>query len=283
MMGGAKYERILLLLLLLSPSILFGAYYLSTSLPPAGGARHIGMTTADQGWSVNLTVRYSPYFITGQQVPIDLTLKLQVTNPNVTIGVGYIGVEFREPLKINSTSGVVSEWSVLSSALRPVRQNYASPGLISRTISLVATYPPTRSLLDLFAPSDKVAINGIANFTVYQTSGNATTTTLLTISELDSQTFYQTQLSTIISASSWLVYQLLTALLVSAVYIQTRPASTSSVDRTYVSRLETYKLERSLAHLDELLKAGKVSESSYSELKQDYEKELTRVKAADRG
>jgi hypothetical protein len=41
-------------------------------------------------------------------------LKLQVSSPNVTIGVSSVGLEVREPLKVDSTTGAVNEWRVLS-------------------------------------------------------------------------------------------------------------------------------------------------------------------------
>jgi hypothetical protein len=118
--------------------------------------------------------------------------------------------------------------------------------------------------------------------TVYQSSGNTTTASPVMISLLDGQAFYQTQLSTIVSSSSWVVYQLLAGLLISVIYLVTRPQTMNQVDGAYAHKLESYRLERSLVHLDELLKSGKMSQKTYDQLKLSYEGELARAREVDK-
>ncbi len=282
MKGGARYKDAALLLLLLSPTIFFGVYYISNALPSANGAKHLGLTTSDQGWSANLTLSHSPYFVTGQQVPVELSIRFQVSNPNVTLAIASVGVEIREPVKIDSTTGIVSAWRVLSSTQSSVRQNYTSPGSLSRVVSLPATYPPSSSVMDPFGFASRVAVNGIANLTVYQSSGNSTVSNPVVISVIDGQIFYQTQLSTIISSSSWFVYQLLAALLASVLYFRTRPLPVNSIDSAYKQRLQSYKLERTLLELEELRKSGKINESAYNGIKEGFEKELALARTTEK-
>jgi uncharacterized membrane protein len=279
MMRWAKYRRAALLLLLLLPSIFFGVYSVSNSLSSSNQHR-VTMTTSGQGWNLNLTAVHPSYFFTSQRVPVTVNLRLQVTSPNFKIWVNNVGVELREPLKINSTSGIVSTWNTLSSGKAQIKANYTSAQALSNQISLVATYPPSSSPFDPFVPASRVAINALANVTVYQSSGNLTTATPIVMSVLDGQTFYQTQLSTIASTSSWLVYQLVAALVVSVILVLTRPPAASATDRAYSFDLESYKRERSIARLEELMKSGAMSESSYGKLREKYEKEMKAAQAA---
>lgn len=282
MKGGVSYKGAALLLLLLSPSIFFGGFYVSNTLSASNGVKHLGLTASDLGWSANLTLSHSVYFVTGEQIPVELNMRFQVSNPNVTLLIGSVGVEIREPVKVDPTTGIVSAWRVLSSTQSSVRQNFSAAGGLSRVVSLPAKYPPSSGILDSFGIASRVAINGIANLTIYQSGGNSTVSSPVVISLIDGQTFYQTQLSTIISSSSWLVYQLLAALVASVLYIRTRPLPVSTIDKAYRLRLESYKLERSLLQLEELHKAGRVNENAYNGIKESYEKELALVRSTEK-
>lgn len=268
-----KYRFAILTLLLLVPSIWFGAVYAANSISSARGTDRYSLTS-DEGWSVDFTASHLSYFIAGQQIPLNLSLKLIVSNPNVTIGVDDVRAEVRDPSRVNSTTGAVEGWRTLSYVQTAVGTNYTATGKLSKVIGVVAVYPPSSSFFDPFVPSMKIALNGVVDFTVYQSDGNMTTASPQSISLLDSQGFYQTQLSTVMSPSSWMVYQLSTAVLVLVAYIRIRPAEMNPAETTYAVQVQSYRIQRKLANLEELMKSHKISESRYRELKQEYEKEL---------
>jgi len=160
-----------------------------------------------------------------------------------------------------------------------IGKNYTTSNQLSRVINVVAAYPPSSSFFDSLSPSGKIAVNGIVDFTVYQTEGSATVANPQSISLLDDATVYQTQLSTIRSASSWVVYQLSAALVVSVVYLRTRQTGMNPADTPYAFQMQSYRIQRKLANLEELMKSRKISEGRYNELKQQYEKELAQMRA----
>jgi hypothetical protein len=76
------------------------------------------------------------------------------------------------------------------------------------------------------------------------------------------------------------VYQLLAALLVSSFYLRTRSVVTDNIEKKYSIQLDTFRIQRALAKLDDLKSLGRMAESGYTALKMKYDKELAQLKDA---
>lgn len=267
---GHRY--LILVLILLAPSVWFASEYAVNS---SSGDRTVNSiaTTPGPDWNVTMSVENPSYFLTGQQVPVNLLITVAILNPNVTIGLNTLSVELREPLKVNPTTGVVETWRTLSSSQGGIFSNYTTSSTVSKVVEVTGTYPPSANPIDSFTPSSRLALNGVLNYTVFQASENVTSASPQLISLVDDQAFYRTQLSTVESVSSWISYQLSTALLVSLIYIRTRPREIGTAERTYALGLDSYKIERTLAHLGELRNSGRLSDTKYGELKKDHSKD----------
>jgi hypothetical protein len=274
-----KHKRAFLLLLLFSPSIVFALDYLPNSLP-SNSTRHYSAVASDQGYSVTMGVDYPSYVAAGQQVPVSLTLKMNFSSPYTAVSVDGARAELWYPSKINGTTNVVEQWQTLSSMTTQPAKNYTAPGSFSSVINMVATSPPSSSPLDLFIPATKFSINGASDLTLYATDANSgSSTNHVSVSLLDGQTTYQTQLPLMRSTTALFVYQLLAALLVSSFYLRTRSAVTGSIEKKYSIQLDSFRIQRSLAKLDDLKGLGRMAESGYAALKQKYDKELAQLKA----
>ncbi len=281
-----KHRRLLLLLLLLSPSILFGADYVVNSVAYPNRTVHLTATSSDPNYNVTMAMSYPSYIVTGQQVNVNLTLKLGFSSPYNSIGIDGVTAELRDPSRINRTTNVVEEWQTLSSRTTPVATNYTSSGTFTRTISVPATNPPSGNPLDLFVPTTKVAVNGASDLTLYSTApDNTTAASAVSLSYLDGQTIYQTQLSAMRSTTSLFLYQLIAALLVSLFFLRMRSITAASVgpgERGYSAKLENFMLQRNLAQVENLRNSGRINESGYKELKQKYEEKLSRLKTDEK-
>src|SRR6266849_2215347 len=171
-----KHKRAFLLLILFSPSILFALDYLPNSLP-SNSTRHYSAVASDQGYAITMAVDYPSYVAAGQQVPVSLTLKMNFSSPFIAISVDDARAELWYPARINGTTNVVEQWQTLSSTNSQPAKNYTAPGSFSSVINMVATSPPSSSLLDLFVPATKFSINGASDLTLYATDANSTAST----------------------------------------------------------------------------------------------------------
>jgi hypothetical protein len=273
-----RHWKPLLLVLVLGPTILFAGSY---AVGSAAGSHSERYTQAPGPWNVNMTINHPSYVVSGQQVVVTLTLGVSAPDSNYSVGVNDMAVELREPTTINSTSNIVTSWAVLGSGRTNVNQNYTGARLV-RVVSVMATMPPTNGALDLLSPTSNVAFNGVVDFTVYQKERNVTSASPQSISLIDSVTYYRSQLSTIASTSSWVTYQLLAALAGLAIFVRYRPLSLGVAVDTYTLGLQSYRAERALSRLDEMLKSGMVGKQRYEELKQGFAKELDRLRGESR-
>jgi len=274
-----RHKRAILVLLMFSPSILFALDYLPNSLP-SNSTKHYSAVATDQGYTITMGMDYPSYVATGEHIPVSLTLKINFSSPYTAISVDGAKAELWYPSKINGTTNVVEEWQTLSSTAAQPAQNYTAPGSFSKVIDMVATNPPSSNPLDLFVPATKFAINGGSDLTLYATDANSnvTSTSSVSLSLLDGQTTYQTQLPLMRSTTSLLVYQLLVALLVSSFYLRTRSVVTDNIEKKYSIQLDTFRIQRALAKLDDLKSLGRMAESGYTALKMKYDKELAQLK-----
>lgn len=275
MPSARRHWRAILLLLVLVPSISFVSWY---AVGLASAARTDRYAQEPGDWSVNMTITHPAYLVSGEQVPVTLSIGIKVPNSNFTVGVSDVGVETRQPTTINGTSGVVTSWNNLGSVRVPVNQNFSRPGYVTKVLTVMAVSPPTGGASDLLVPTSAVAFNGFVDLLVYQTSGNVTLVYPQSISLLESVTFYQTELSTIASTSSWLTYQLLASVVGLAVLVRYRPTGFGAPTDSYSTGLKSYRAERALARLEEMLKSGMIGQRRYEELKQGFMKELEKLK-----
>ncbi len=273
-----RYRYALIIIILIAPSAWFAASYFMNN----GGTREFTMTASDVGYSVAFTMRHAAYFLTGEQVPVNLTVKMQLGASYNKAELMDLGVEVRYPAKINSTSGVVHTWRMLSSSQMIIAHNYTGSTSVSKLVRLTMVSPPANGLADSVVPSGSIAINGFADIMLFGSAGNSTLVTPISISLLDGQTVYQAQLSTVGSTNAWLVYELFAALLASLLYGFTIPTTATPAARTYGLELESFRLQKKLEALEELLRSGKINEGRYRELKESYDKELAQVKTIDK-
>jgi hypothetical protein len=275
-----KHKSALLLLLLFSPSIAFALDYLPNALPP-NSLRHYSAIASDQGYTITMGMDYPAYVAAGQQVPVSLTLRMNFSSPYTAVSVDDAKAELWYPSSINGTTNVVEQWQTLSSAGTQPGKNYTAPGSFSSVINVVATSPPSSSPLDLFVPSTKFSINGASDLTLYNSDPNASSpTSHVSLSVLEGQTTYQTQLPLMRSTTALVVYQLLAALLVSSFYLRTRSGVADTFERKYSVQIDTYRIQRSLAKLNDLKSVGRLAESGYAALKEKYDKELAQLKSS---
>ncbi len=221
-------------------------------------------------------VTHPSYVVSGQMAGVTLTVGIQAPNKNFTIGLNDVVVEVRQPLAINETSGVVGSWAVLGSAKLNVNQNFSGTGSMQSALNVGVPLPPSNGPADLFVPASAVAFNGVADITVYQKQGDTTSSSPQSVSLVDSVTYYRTQLSTVASTSAWVTYQLLAGLAVAALIIRTRSPPLGPSVSPYSIELRKFKAERVLARLEEMRRSGKIGQSRYDEMKQDYQNELGR-------
>ncbi|MDE1854270.1 MAG: hypothetical protein KGI38_11075 [Thaumarchaeota archaeon] len=266
-----RHRKPLLILLMLVPSILFASSY-AAGAASGGRTEHFAQSPGD--WSVSVAVSHPSYVVSGEQVAVALTVGVQDSNSNFTIGVNDVGVGVRQPLAINTTSGVVGNWEVLSTSTVKVNQNFSTSDTVQRVIMLGVASPPSNGPADLFVPSGAVAFDGFADITVYQQAGNVTYASPQTVSLIDSVTYYQSQLSTVASASSWVTYQLLAALVVAVLIIRTRPPPLNAAASPYSLEMKRFKAARMLARLGELRKSGRIGQARYDELTAGLRKDL---------
>lgn len=265
-----RHRRLILLLLMLVPTILFGWSYAAGA---TAGTRTEHVVQGPTDWTVSLSVSHPGYVESGQQVPVVVTVGVQTSSSNFTVGVNDVGVEIRQPTAINTTSGIVSSWAVLSSAKVNINQNFTGGGTVQKTLTLNVASPPSNGAADLLVPVASIAFNAVSDITVYQQVGNVTNSTPQSLSLIDSVTFYDRQLSIVASTSSWVTYQLVAALVVAAALITTRPSPMGPAAVTYTSELKKFKTQRTLARLEELRNSGKMSQSRYDELRQQHQKD----------
>jgi len=263
-----------LLLILFAPSVLYFTDYAVSAF--STGATRLSSSASDEGWSVLLQEQYPPYLISGEQIPVNLTLRFQLSDPYTSLRVDGLTAEVRDPIGFNTTTNIVQTWRVLSSGAIHSSANYTSPARISKVIYVSAVYPPTTGYLDPLIPTARIAINGIIDFTLFPAEAPASQR----VSLLDNQVVYLNQLSSIRSSTSLLAYQLLTALIASILFYRGRAVRAQPADATYSRSLEVHRLTMSLAELDELMRAHKISQERYGELKKKYEEELARAEAA---
>jgi len=228
-----------------------------------------------------MTLSHPSYVVSGQQVALTLTIGLKIFNSNISLGVTDVGVEVRQPTVINSTSGVVSSWAVLGSAQLNVNQNFSGSGIVTRAVTVTAAAPSTSGALELLVPTSNVAFNGYVDLNVYQKAGDVTSASPQSVSLLDSVTYYRTQLSTLALTSSWVTYQLLAAVAGLALFVRFRPSYLGVPTDSYSLGLKSFRVERSLAHLDDMLKSGMIGQQRYEELKQGFVKELDRLRGGE--
>ena len=274
----SRYRYTLIIIILIAPSAWFAATYFVDS----SGVKQFAMTASDPSYNVALTMHHPAYFVTGEQVPVNLTVKMQLGGNYTKAELTDMGVEARYPAKINSTSGVVLAWRMLSSAQMMIAHNYTGSTSVSKLIPLTMVSPPANGIADSVVPWGSMAINGFADVTLFGTEGNSSLVTPVSISLLDSQTVYQAQLSTVGSTNAWAVYELLAALLASLLFGFTIPTATTPAAKSYGLELESFRVQKKLEALEELLSSGKISESRYKELKASYDKELAQVKTIDK-
>lgn len=273
----ARYRPFLLILLLLSPSIVFGIDYLANS-GYFGGTKQVSLVSSGDGYNATMLIGYPSYIASGQQVPVTLNLKVNFSSAYTSVGINDMRVEVRNPAHINGTTNVVTEWQTLAFATATIEKNYTSPTTASKTFEVTATNPPSSNPIDLFLPVTKMAVNGVSDITLYSSDGNNVNANPISLSYLDNGTVYQTQLQIMRSVTALVVYQLVAALLVSLLYLRTRVSVTNPVERRYSMDLESFRLNRSLAKLEDFRKLGKIAQNAYEELKQKYENELAQLK-----
>jgi len=263
-----------LLLLLFAPSIVYLADYSVSALLP--GPTRLSGSGSDAGWNLVMQESYPSYLITGEQIPVNLTLTLQLSEPYTSLRVDGLTAEVRDPNGINTTTNIIQTWTTLSFRAVPLGVNFTSPARISRVIYVAAVYPPSTGYLDPLVPTARIAVNGIVDFTLFSPEGS----TSERVSLLDNQTVYVNQLSSMRSSASLLVYQLLTTLIASILFYRSRAVRAQPADAAYSRSLDAYRLTKSLAELDELMRARKIGQERYTELKKKYEEELAKVEAA---
>jgi hypothetical protein len=261
----------ILLLILLVPTILFSSVY---ALGSAYGTSSQRYAPAPGDWSVNMTLTHPGYVIPGQEATMMVKVGVNVPNKNFSLGIGNIAVELRQPLSINSTTGIVGGWAVVSNSFAPIAQNFTGSTSFSRNLTLKIPSLPGSGASDLFIPVNRVAFNAVVFFTVYQQSGGTVTATSQSLSLLDARTFYQTQLSSVVSSSSWLTYQLIAALVFAFLFVRAQPTVSVREQTPYSRTIWRFKRERMLAHLEDLKYKGRIGEQRYSELKDEFKREL---------
>ncbi len=274
----ARYRYVLIIIMLIVVPAGFGASYFVNS----GGVKQFTITASDTGYNLALTMRHPAYFFTGEPVPANLTVRMQFGGDYTKAELKDFGVEVRYPAKINSTTGVVQTWRVLSTSEKTVGFNYTGSTSASKLIQLTMVSPPSNGLGDVFLPSSNVAINGFVDMILFGTDGGNALITPVSISLLDSQTVYQTQLSTVASTNAWLVYELLAALLASQFFAFTKATAATPAARAYGLELESFRVKKKLEALEEFLSSGKMSRDRYGELKESYDKEVAQLKTIDK-
>jgi hypothetical protein len=274
----SRYRYVLIVIILLVPSAWFGAsYFLNNS-----GVKQLTTTATDTNYNIVLTMRHAAYFLTGEQVPVNLTIRAHLGGNYTKMELRDLGVEVRYPAKINATTGVVLTWRTLSTSQMTIAHNYTGTISVSKSIRFSMVSPPANSLVDSVVPSANTAINGFADVTLFGSEGDSSLVTPVGLSLLDGQTVYQAQLSTVGSTNTWLVYELFAALLASLLYGFTIPTAATPAARSYGLELESFRVQKKLEALEELFSSGKISENRYRELKEGYDKELAQVKTIDK-
>jgi hypothetical protein len=274
----SRYRYALIITLLVVPSAAVAASFLMNN----GGTRQFTQTASDTNYNVVLTMRHPAYFLTGEQVSVNLTIKAQLSGDYTKMELRDLGVEVRYPAKINATTGVVQAWRTLSSSQLTIAHNYTGAISVSRSIPFSMVSPPANGLADSIVPSAIMAVNGFADVTLFGSAGDNTLATPVDISLLDSQTVYKAQLSTVGSTNTWLVYQLFAALFASLLYGYTIPTAATPAARSYGLELESFRVQKKTEALEQLFSSGKIGESRYKELKALYDKELAQVKTIDK-
>jgi hypothetical protein len=267
----------MLLVFVLLPSILFAGAY---GAGLASGTRAERYSQPPGSWNLNLTVSHPSYLVSGQQVAVTIRVGVSAPDKNYSVGVNDVVLELRQPTVINTTSNIVTSWSVLGSTQVVVNQNFTGPSTVTKVVTLMATMPPTSGALDLFAPTSEVGFNGVVDLTIYQKSGGAVSASPQSVSLVDSATYYRNELSTIASTSSWVTYQLLAAVAGLVFFVRNKPPFFGAPTDSYSLGLKSYRVERSLSRLDEMRKSGIIGQQRYDELKQGFTKELDRLKGA---
>ncbi|HLQ21127.1 MAG TPA: hypothetical protein VK127_02345 [Nitrososphaerales archaeon] len=280
---GTRQMYLVLILLLLSPSVYFGSVYAAASLTAPSKMSQYTSTSSDGNWTLALGLSYPSYMISGLRVPVTLSVRLTFTRPYVALYLAQVGIEIRQAGLINSTTNVVQSWKTLFSNHTVVGRNYTVAGTVTKVFYPPITYPVNGSVADVLAAGRKLAIDGIANFTTYAAPGTSASTSTQIISILDSQTTYLTQLSDVGSSLSWVFYQIVSVAIVSVVYTRVRTRLPGPADGEYSTRLGSLRLERSLARLEDWMKADMISETKYKELKERFERELDELKRRIQG
>lgn len=227
-----------------------------------------------------MNVSYPAYMISGETIPLHFALGVKLNAPYFTVNLQQEGVEVRVPSQLNVTTNAVQAWGILSSASVLMNKNYSSGSQAVRNFELAATYPPSNSVFDPLTTSRRIAINGMATATIYSNDGNTTSSSSATLSMLDAQTIYLSQLATVRSSTSWVTYQLAAISMVSLVYARVGRIVVNPADAMYSARLDSHRLQKSMDELENLMKSGKIGEKKYQELKSTYEKEMARLKTS---
>lgn len=247
---------------MLVPSLLFASTYAAGA---ASGPRSERYGQPPGDWGVTIVVSHPAYVVSGTHASVTLTLGIQVANGNDTVEVSDVVAELRQPSVINSTTGVVTSWRVLGSAMMSINQNFTGTASVGRVLTLAIASPQSNGAGDLLVPESSVAFNGVADMVVFEHQGNASIASPQTVSLADSATYYQSELSTVISSSSWVTYQLLAGLVVAVLLVRSR--SVSAVAKApYSLELRKFKSERVLARLEELRRSSKMSQQRFDEL-----------------
>jgi hypothetical protein len=272
-----KRRLLVLVLLTLVPTIYFGTSY-------AGGVVSGNVVEryapALGDWNVNMTFGHPAYVFSGQQVTVTLAVGANIQNKNFTIEINDVGAELRQPTAINATSGAVNSWTTLSASQVVVNRNFSVTGTIKRTLTLTVASPPSGGALEVLTPASRVAFNGFVDYTLFDRSGGVVNASPQSLSLVDADTYYQTELSAVGSTSSWLVYQLVFALAAAAAFILLRRPAVSLGDSPYSVTVRSFRAERALAKLEGMKSSGKIGEQAYQALKAKYQQELDKSRRA---
>jgi hypothetical protein len=259
-----------LLILGLLPSIWAVTVYSSTLRAESLIWRN-SWTADDRSWNITITVAFPLRVFGGAALQINAQMQLALRQPVRNLSIDLAQVEVRDPLQIDTNTTYVTQWRIVDFADVGWNGNYSQPANRSRTLTLIATPPPTAGLTDILSPVRRFYVNLYITGEAYRSRTDFDT---ITLSYLDDVGAFFNQLSEIYMPTAFMIYQLLTGFTALAVLHVSSTRRKEDPDRLYHRELELYRLTRSMNSIENMWSRREISEDRYRALKARYEREL---------